>query len=177
MKSKLVLVNILLVFVILYFQSSSFVFAEEFTAKEIIKKINFYRKSADKKVEKMFKYISVFNLNSGKLFSLLGEYKLIFNMELKCISQARAIGIDLKKDFYEIERSTRKNIESFIILLNIAPQEVHSSLREALNLTQKGRLILINSYITKLNSEKGKSFPLNSINFKTVLRKGGDTNE
>lgn len=174
MKSKLAfLVNILLVFLVLYFQSSPFVFAEEFTAKEIIKKINFYRKLADKKIEKIFKYISFFNTNSNKILSLIGEYKLIFGLELKYISRAKANGINLKKEFYKIERSARKNIEALNILLNITPEEVRSSLREALNLTQKGRITLI-TYFAKMNNSGEENFPLNLINFKEILQKGGN---
>jgi hypothetical protein len=45
-------------------------------------------------------------------------------------------------------------------------------LREALNLTQKGRINFI-TFFTELNSDKGKN-SLKSINLNEILREGGD---
>jgi hypothetical protein len=162
-----------MVIISIYIGNNHFLLGKESNSKEIIKKINFYRKLADKKIEKIFKYISFFNTNSNKILSLIGEYKLIFGLELKYISRAKANGINLKKEFYKIERSARKNIEALNILLNITPEEVRSSLREALNLTQKGRITLI-TYFAKMNNSGEENFPLNLINFKEILQKGGN---
>ncbi|MCP2519615.1 hypothetical protein NLD30_04105 [SCandidatus Aminicenantes bacterium Aminicenantia_JdfR_composite] len=148
-------------------------FGEKVDTNKLFQKIDIYRKLADKKIEKVFKYCSVFNTDINKIASLIGEYKLIFNLELKYIYRAKANGIFLKKeDFYKIELSARKNIEALSILLNIAPKEVHSLLREALNLTQKGRINFI-TFFTELNSDKGKN-SLKSINLNEILREGGD---
>jgi len=169
------IISLILVFAIIsliHYGSNHFLFGKDLNSKEIIKKINRMRKLADKKIEKIFKYVSYFETNVDKILSLLEEYKLIFNIELKYISQAKAKGIDLKNDFYEIERSTRKNIESLNILLNISPKETCASFKEALNLTQKGRVALINYYAELNNSNKKES--LNLIDLREILKKGGD---
>jgi len=88
------------------------------------------------------------------------------------ISRAKANSVDLGESFYKIERSTRKNIEALNILLNIAPENTHALLSEALNLTQKGRINLI-TYFSRLNSSK-ENDSFKTINLKEILREGGD---
>ena len=169
MKKELIVLIILILFILFL---SYNLFGEENNSKELIKRINKYRKLADKKIEKAFKYCSIFNNDSNKIISLIGEYKLIFSIELNLISRAKANSVDLGENFYKIERSTRKNIEALNILLNIAPENAHALLSEALNLTQKGRINLI-TYFSRLNSSK-ENDSFKTINLKEILREGGD---